>query len=258
MDAIVNTALEEICSNGSSGLHISKLWQKLHSPISNLGLKLCPNVKKALWFNLIDIPNLKFEANNGAVYSCMDSCVRSIDESENLDLKIVAPEYMCDGFIGVYDVDASDAKLSMHERRVLRALATVSFIGVYDIEASDAKLSKHERCVLCALSIVSSIDSCVRSLDESERLDLKIVAPEYMSDGFIGVYDVEASDAKLSIHLSFVLLLLLVYVPNVYVMHMCDGFIGVYDVEATDARLSIHERRVLRALATVRFVFVLF
>ncbi|KAM3324940.1 putative protein isoform X1 [Capsicum chacoense] len=130
MDAIVNTALEEICSNGSSGLHISKLWQKLHSPISNLGLKLCPNVKKALWFNLIDIPNLKFEANNGAVYSCMESCVRSIDESENLDLKIVAPEYMCDGFIGVYDVDASDAKLSMHERRVLRALATVRGKGI--------------------------------------------------------------------------------------------------------------------------------
>ncbi|CAN4117294.1 unnamed protein product [Withania somnifera] len=129
MDTIVNTALEEICSNGDSGLHLSKLWPKLQSSISNQALKLCQNVKKVLWFNLIDIPGLKFECN-GVVYSSVDSCVRSFEQSEQLDLKIVAPEHLCDGFIGVYDIEASDAKLSKHERRVLGYLATVRGKGI--------------------------------------------------------------------------------------------------------------------------------
>lgn len=126
MDTVVNSALEEICSNGDSGLHLSKLWPMLQPSISSQGFKLCPNFKKVLWFNLIDIPGLKFESN-GIVYSSMDNCVRSFEESERLDLKIIAPEHMCDGFIGVYDIEASDAKLSKHERRVLRCLATVRF-----------------------------------------------------------------------------------------------------------------------------------
>lgn len=129
MDTVVNFALEEICSNGDSGLHLSKLWPKLQPSISSQDLKLCSNVKRVVWFNLIDIPGLKFESN-GVVYSSTDSCVRSFEQSEQLDLKIVAPEHMCDGFIGVYDIEASDAKLSKHERRVLRYLATVRFAFV--------------------------------------------------------------------------------------------------------------------------------
>lgn len=129
MDTVVNFALEEICSNGDSGLHLSKLWPKLQPSISSQDLKLCSNVKRVVWFNLIDIPGLKFESN-GVVYSSTDSCVRSFEQSEQLDLKIVAPEHMCDGFIGVYDIEASDAKLSKHERRVLRYLATVRGKGI--------------------------------------------------------------------------------------------------------------------------------
>ncbi|MCD7449709.1 hypothetical protein HAX54_001138 [Datura stramonium] len=129
MDTVVNSALEEICSHGDSGLHLSKLWAKLQPSVSSQGLKLCPNVKKVLWFNLIDIPGLKFESN-GVVYSSVDSCVRSFEQSERLDLKIVAPEHMCNGFIGIYDIDASDAKLSKHERRVLDRLATVRGKGI--------------------------------------------------------------------------------------------------------------------------------
>lgn len=130
MDTLVNSALEEICSHGDSGLHLSKLWPKLQPSISSHGLKLCPNVKKVLWFNLIDIPGLKFESN-GVVYSSTDSCIRAFEQSERLDLKIIAPEHMCDAFIGVYDIEASDAKLSDREWRVLRYLATVRFVFVF-------------------------------------------------------------------------------------------------------------------------------
>ncbi|KAJ8532712.1 hypothetical protein K7X08_015601 [Anisodus acutangulus] len=129
MDTIVNTALEEICSHGDSGLTLSKLWTKLQPSISSQGLKLCQNVKKVLWFNLIDIPGLKFESN-GVVYNAMDSCVRSIEQSERLNLKIVAPVHMCDGFSGIYDIEASDAKLSKHERRALGCLATLRGKGI--------------------------------------------------------------------------------------------------------------------------------
>ncbi|KAK6779378.1 hypothetical protein RDI58_021562 [Solanum bulbocastanum] len=129
MDTLVNSSLEEICSHGDSGLHLSKLWPKLQPSISSHGLKLCPNVKKVIWFNLINIPGLKFESN-GVVYSSTDSCIRSFEHSERLDLKIIAPEHMCDAFIGVYDIEASDAKLSDRERRVLRYLATVRGKGV--------------------------------------------------------------------------------------------------------------------------------
>ncbi|KAG5593380.1 hypothetical protein H5410_043894, partial [Solanum commersonii] len=96
--SLLNAALEEICSHGDSGLHLSKLWPKLPSSISSKGFKVCPNVKKVFWFNLIDLPGLKFESN-GVVYNSTDSCVRSFDQSEQLDLKIIAPEHMCDGFM---------------------------------------------------------------------------------------------------------------------------------------------------------------
>ncbi|MCD7452655.1 hypothetical protein HAX54_017715 [Datura stramonium] len=98
MDTVVNSALEEICSHGDSGLHLEAVGRS---------------------YNLQRSP---VKALNLAQTSKLRSLIRA---KTDWILKIVALEHMCNGFIGICDIDASDAKLSKHERRVLDRLATV-------------------------------------------------------------------------------------------------------------------------------------
>lgn len=126
MDTIVHAALEEICSRGAAGVSLPELWLKLQPALPSHGFTLSPKFKELLWTNLLDIPDLQFKSH-GSAYSPRDDCIRSVGDSERLNLRIVAPEHLRDSFVGIYDVDASDAKVSTQQRRVLELLAIARF-----------------------------------------------------------------------------------------------------------------------------------
>ncbi|KAL6996273.1 hypothetical protein U1Q18_006408 [Sarracenia purpurea var. burkii] len=133
MDSIVHAALEEVCSHGANGLSLQSLWLKLYSPLSSQGLHLCANVKKAIWTNLLSIPALQFEAR-GVSYDSQDPTIQPFEESERLDLKIVAAEHLRNSFVGIYDIKASDAGISLPQRRVLERLAIARTNGITQSE----------------------------------------------------------------------------------------------------------------------------
>ncbi|KAI3803697.1 hypothetical protein L1987_31857 [Smallanthus sonchifolius] len=129
MDPVVYGALEEICSQGVNGLTLRALWSKIHSHISSNGLDLCTDVKKALWSNLLNIPSLRFECK-GVPYDVGNPTIQSFEDSEAMDLKIVAAEHLINSFVGIYDIKASDAAVSQTQRRVLERLAIARTDGI--------------------------------------------------------------------------------------------------------------------------------
>ncbi|KAH7865791.1 hypothetical protein Vadar_011204 [Vaccinium darrowii] len=133
MDSVVHYALEEICCRGATGLLLPTLWPNLHSPLSSQNLPLCPNVKKALWTNLLNVPGLQFEAK-GVSYDSNDPGIQSVEECEKLCLKIVAAEHLRNSFVGVYDITASDAAISQPQRRALERLAIARTNGITQSE----------------------------------------------------------------------------------------------------------------------------
>ncbi|XP_059645446.1 uncharacterized protein LOC132287005 isoform X2 [Cornus florida] len=133
MDSIVSSALEEICSPGVNGLTLQTLWPKLHSSLSSQGLSLCNNVKKAIWSNLLNVPGLQFEARSVS-YTSQDPSIQSVEESEKLGLKVVATESLRNSFLGVYDIEASDAGISQPQRDVLERLAIARTNGITQSE----------------------------------------------------------------------------------------------------------------------------
>ncbi|KAK3013116.1 hypothetical protein RJ639_010117, partial [Escallonia herrerae] len=133
MESVIHSALEEICSQGPNGLAIADLWPKLHSPLSSHGLPNCPNVKKALWANLISIPGLQYEAR-GVSYAPHDPPILSLLASEQLNVRIVAAEHLRNSFVGIYDIKASDAGVSQPQRRALERLAIARTNGITQSE----------------------------------------------------------------------------------------------------------------------------
>lgn len=128
MDPIVNSALEEICAVGATGLTLPNLWPKLQSSFISIGLPPpCLNVKKALWTNLLNVPGLQFESR-GVCYNCQDSVIQSVEDSEKLNLKIVAAEHLRNCFVGMYDIKASNAGISVQGRRALERIAIARFV----------------------------------------------------------------------------------------------------------------------------------
>lgn len=127
MDPIVSSALEEICSQGVNGLKLRLLWSKIHSHISSNGLQLCNDVKKALWSNLLNIPSLRFQCE-GLEYDSKNPSIQSVEDSEAMDLNIVAAEHLFNSFVGIYDIKASDAQVSVDQRRVLGRLAIARYL----------------------------------------------------------------------------------------------------------------------------------
>ncbi|CAI9753733.1 unnamed protein product [Fraxinus pennsylvanica] len=135
MDSIVHSALEEICSQGTNGLPIQNLWSKLVPSLSSQGLSLCPDVKRALWVKFLDIPGLHFET--GVKVSCKskeDLMKHSVEEWEQMNLKVVAPESLRNHFIGIYDIKASDSGISQPQRRALELLAIARTNGITQSE----------------------------------------------------------------------------------------------------------------------------
>lgn len=129
MDAVVYTALEEICSQGSTGIPLRTLWSKINPNLQINGLNLCNNVKKAIWLNLLNIPSLNFECN-GVLFDSGNPKIQLVDECEAMDLKIVAKECLLNNFVGIYDIKASDAGVSQPQRRTLERLAIARFVYV--------------------------------------------------------------------------------------------------------------------------------
>ncbi|GKA26583.1 hypothetical protein Tco_0712692, partial [Tanacetum coccineum] len=188
METVVFAALEQICSSQAAGLTLNHLYPKLTSN----GFNLCPNIKKALWTNLLNTPSIRFQCN-GVSYDSTDTRIQLVELAENMELRIVASECLVNSFLGVYDVVASDAGVSENQRVVLERLAVASFLGVYDVVASDAGVSENQRVVLGRLAVAR-----IQLLELAENVELRIVASECLVNSFLGVYDVVASDFSVS------------------------------------------------------------
>ena len=122
MDEIVNSALEGICSQGINGISISLLWPRLRNFLSSSG-DLCPDVKRAIWSSLINVPGLQFKDQNASEF---DPKVKPFDEIENLGVKVFANEQLRRCFVGLYDVKASN--ITPSQQRVLERLALARFV----------------------------------------------------------------------------------------------------------------------------------
>ncbi|XP_027105521.1 uncharacterized protein [Coffea arabica] len=133
MDSVVHSAIEEICSQGGGGLSLLNLWPRLHQSLSAHGLPLCPNVKAALWSNLLNVPGLRFEVE-GDVCDCQDALINSLEKCEQMNMKIVASERLRSNFIGITDIEASDSKINEKHRRTLERLAIARTSGVTQSE----------------------------------------------------------------------------------------------------------------------------
>ncbi|CAA0814592.1 B-block binding subunit of TFIIIC [Striga hermonthica] len=138
MDSAVHSALEEICSAAANGLHLRSLWTRLDPQLASQGLPLGPNVKRAVWENLLEIPGLKLEACDGCALdsSKQDLVKRTVEECEKMDVKIVAPESMRKSFLGIYEMESSESGLSDMQRLILERLAVARTNGIAQSDLS--------------------------------------------------------------------------------------------------------------------------
>ncbi|TYH68338.1 hypothetical protein ES332_D06G252100v1 [Gossypium tomentosum] len=121
MDAIISSALEEICSKGRDGVALSSLCSKL-------GLSV--EIRRALWANLLEIPAVQFQKRD-RVYDHNDPLVRRFEDAEKLDLIIVAKDKLCDNFSGVYDFSFGDGEKEVNQQRfVLQRIASARASGI--------------------------------------------------------------------------------------------------------------------------------
>ncbi|GAV82693.1 B-block_TFIIIC domain-containing protein [Cephalotus follicularis] len=121
MDSIISSALEEICSNGTTGLSLSSLWAALDSPSVSL--------KTSIYLNLLKVPALQFKVRN-KVYDPNDAEIRRFEDAERIDLMIVANEQLRDNFVGLYDAPSSTSPITMPQRRALERLAIARTNGI--------------------------------------------------------------------------------------------------------------------------------
>lgn len=127
MDAVVSSAVEEICSLGQNGLALCNLWSKLEPSLSASGLDLSNGVKAAVWTQLLRVPSLQFEAGKG-LYDAKDPSIQSFEAAERLNLKVVAKVHLRDSFVGLYNVRSASSNMSAHQRRVLERLAGARYV----------------------------------------------------------------------------------------------------------------------------------
>ncbi|KAF8388748.1 hypothetical protein HHK36_025428 [Tetracentron sinense] len=129
MDSIVCAALEEICAQGINGVSLPDLWPTLQASLSSSGLDLCSGVKKSIWNGLLNIPGLQFQAQNSS-FASQDPSIQSFEDSEKMNLKIIAADHLRDHFVGLYDLKAADAGISPPQRRALERLAIARTNGI--------------------------------------------------------------------------------------------------------------------------------
>ncbi|CAN1286791.1 hypothetical protein LINPERPRIM_LOCUS19417 [Linum perenne] len=126
MDALISSALEEVCYRGTAGVSLSSLWSKLDPPPS-------PAVKACLWSNLVLIPTIQFVVQGKeAPFDPQDSRIQRVEDAEKLKLKIVAKEHLRDSFVGLYDVPSTG--FNPLQRRALERLAIAREDGITQSE----------------------------------------------------------------------------------------------------------------------------
>ncbi|XP_062008741.1 uncharacterized protein LOC133725476 isoform X1 [Rosa rugosa] len=128
MDSILNSAIEEICSHLQNGLSLQTLWSRLSSSSSS-NLDLSPTLKQSLWDALRSVPTLKFRAQNDH-YAPADPSIHSFQDSEKLNLKLVADEALRNNFMGLYNVDSVNANLSAVQRHTLERVVMARGNGI--------------------------------------------------------------------------------------------------------------------------------
>ncbi|WCJ39443.1 B-block binding subunit of TFIIIC [Euphorbia peplus] len=122
MDTLICSALEEICSRGSSGLPLSSLCSKL-TPIPSGSLK------SSLWNNLLSVPTLQFIAPGyDTPLNPADPGIQRFEDAEKLGLKIVGNDHLRDCFVGLYD--NSGVSIATLQRKTLERLAVARENGV--------------------------------------------------------------------------------------------------------------------------------
>ena len=126
MDSILNSALEEICSQGQNGVTLPTLYTKLSPLLSSFNLDLSPGVKKAIWVGLLSVPTLQFQAHTVS-YSPSDPSIQSFEDAQKLNLKVFAKEHLRDNFVGLYNVQSANANMSSPQRRALERLAIARY-----------------------------------------------------------------------------------------------------------------------------------
>ncbi|XVF25173.1 hypothetical protein REPUB_Repub13aG0190500 [Reevesia pubescens] len=127
MDAIISSALEEICSQGRGGLAISSLCSKL---------ALSVELKRALWTNLLKIPAVQFQLSN-RVYDPNDPSIQCFEDAEKLDLIVVAKEKLRDNFLGIYDFSlGANEKEFLEQRLLLERIASARTNGITQSQLS--------------------------------------------------------------------------------------------------------------------------
>ncbi|KAI9162251.1 hypothetical protein LWI28_025385 [Acer negundo] len=127
MDSLISSALEEICSQGQTGLLISSLWPKLENSLS---LSLSPSHRASLHSNLLKIPSLQFRSPQNAAIDASDASIQRVDDAERLGLRIIASSQLGDSFVGLYDMSSGTSGLSAPQRRVLERLALARENGI--------------------------------------------------------------------------------------------------------------------------------
>lgn len=73
----------------------------------------------------METPGLRLESRGGGTSSNStgDLIKRTVEECEELNVRIVASEAMRKSFLGIYEMEASESSLSATQRRILERLA---------------------------------------------------------------------------------------------------------------------------------------
>ncbi|KAL3850329.1 hypothetical protein ACJIZ3_012211 [Penstemon smallii] len=123
MDSVVHSALEEICYGEDEGLHLRNLWPKLTT--ISISLSLSPSVKQAVWENLVQVPGLKFQAACHDAVEDWSKC--TVEECEQRNVTIVAPQPMRKSFQGIYEIEST---LSHTQRLIIQKLTLARTNGI--------------------------------------------------------------------------------------------------------------------------------
>nr|XP_004292600.2 PREDICTED: uncharacterized protein LOC101292186 isoform X2 [Fragaria vesca subsp. vesca] len=130
MDSILNSSLEQICSEGPNGLLLQTLSSRLN---------LSPPLQQPLWAALLSIPSLKFHTQNqNATVSHLptDPSIQSFRDAENLNLKLVADQPLRNNFLGLYDVRSAADAMCAYQRKTLERVAAAGSKGITQSQLS--------------------------------------------------------------------------------------------------------------------------
>lgn len=120
MDSIISSALDEICSQGPSGISLTSLWSRLETSLS---FPLTLSVRASIHSNLLRIPTLHFKSPRDAAIDASDDSIQRLEDAERVGLRLVASSQLGDCFAGVYDVASGTSGLSAPQRSVLGRIA---------------------------------------------------------------------------------------------------------------------------------------